>query len=79
MEELLLSLVKAPSAESVREDYRAGLAARLGLVRAGGVYARSIAASPDAVFLLWLGEEGKPPGVLSAAAATERGGRMRQR
>ncbi len=71
MEELLLSLVKAPSAGYVREDYRAGLAERLGLVVGGAVYARSIAASPDGVFFLWRGEEGKRLAWLRAQVPTE--------
>ncbi len=54
-----MQLVKAPSAGYVSEDYRAGLAERLGLLVGGKVYARSIAASPDGLFFLWRGERGK--------------------
>ncbi|MBC7259010.1 MAG: hypothetical protein H5T65_07155 [Chloroflexi bacterium] len=59
MEELLVRLLKAPAVGYVQEDYRAGLAERLGLLVGGDVYAQAIAASPDGLFFLWRGGGGK--------------------
>ncbi len=78
MEELLLRLVKAPSAGFVQEEYRAGLAERLGLVVGGAVYARSIAASPDGLFFLWRSDGGKRLAWLTLEPGEELAGDTRQ-
>lgn len=78
MEELLLRLVKAPPVGYVQEDYRAGLAERLGLLVGGVVYAKSLAASPGGLFFLWRGDDGKRLARLAAEPREALAGDTRQ-
>jgi len=78
VEELLIRLLGAPSAGYVPEDYRAGLAERLGLLVGGQVYARSIAACPGGLFFLWRGDSGKRLGWLRTEPSRAVAGSTRQ-